>query len=316
MLLHGLNCNHQTFFIAAWPGLKDLAESRGALIVTPLAYGEGGHYEEEAEWDVFDVLADVSTRYRIDQDRLYLTGMSMGALGTFRLGLLYPDLWARAFSIGNYTNPFCVTPSQKNPPPICPAPFNYFTILDNAHNVPWGLINGALDELTPVTGAREIADRFTELGYAFRYWEYATRRHEPSLHGLTTDVTDPFLGNAHRVTDPARVTYLIDRAMQNEPWHLTYDRAYWLRDIRLAAGAARGSAEALSGRGTAYTTVPVSGSGTSAAGPYTMHGLDPVPAAPQCPFGGMKESGQGRELGHDGLEAYLETKYVSIKLRD
>lgn len=43
---------------------------------------------------------------------------------------------------------------------------------------------------------------------------------------------------------------------------------------------------------------------------------DPVPAAPQCPFGGMKESGLGRELAHEGLEAYLETKYISIKLRD
>lgn len=43
---------------------------------------------------------------------------------------------------------------------------------------------------------------------------------------------------------------------------------------------------------------------------------DPVPATPQCPFGGMKESGLGRELGHEGLEAYLETKYVSWKLRE
>ena len=43
---------------------------------------------------------------------------------------------------------------------------------------------------------------------------------------------------------------------------------------------------------------------------------DPVPATPQCPFGGMKESGLGRELGHEGLEAYLETKYVSFKLRE
>jgi succinate-semialdehyde dehydrogenase/glutarate-semialdehyde dehydrogenase len=43
---------------------------------------------------------------------------------------------------------------------------------------------------------------------------------------------------------------------------------------------------------------------------------DPVPATPQCPFGGMKESGMGRELGHEGLEAYLETKYIAIKLRD
>lgn len=42
---------------------------------------------------------------------------------------------------------------------------------------------------------------------------------------------------------------------------------------------------------------------------------DPVPATPQCPFGGMKESGLGRELAHEGLEAYLETKYVSMLLR-
>ncbi len=43
---------------------------------------------------------------------------------------------------------------------------------------------------------------------------------------------------------------------------------------------------------------------------------DPVPATPQCPFGGMKESGMGRELAHEGLDAYLETKFVSFKLRD
>jgi succinate-semialdehyde dehydrogenase/glutarate-semialdehyde dehydrogenase len=43
---------------------------------------------------------------------------------------------------------------------------------------------------------------------------------------------------------------------------------------------------------------------------------DPVPATPQCPFGGMKESGLGRELAHEGLEAYLETKFIALKLRD
>ena len=42
---------------------------------------------------------------------------------------------------------------------------------------------------------------------------------------------------------------------------------------------------------------------------------DPVPATPQCPFGGMKESGLGRELGTEGLDAYLETKFISIGLR-
>ncbi|CAH1724574.1 unnamed protein product [Aphis gossypii] len=33
----------------------------------------------------------------------------------------------------------------------------------------------------------------------------------------------------------------------------------------------------------------------------------------QCPFGGFKQSGQGRELGEEGLKEYLEIKTVSIR---
>lgn len=48
---------------------------------------------------------------------------------------------------------------------------------------------------------------------------------------------------------------------------------------------------------------------------YGIIGInDTVPATAQAPFGGMKESGTGREGGIEGLEAYLETKYVSIGL--
>ncbi len=41
---------------------------------------------------------------------------------------------------------------------------------------------------------------------------------------------------------------------------------------------------------------------------------DPVPSAAQSPFGGVKESGLGREGGTEGIEAYVETKYISIGL--
>jgi len=39
---------------------------------------------------------------------------------------------------------------------------------------------------------------------------------------------------------------------------------------------------------------------------------DPVPSTSNCPFGGVKQSGWGRELGSVGIDAYLETKHVSI----
>ncbi|KAA0966242.1 NAD-dependent succinate-semialdehyde dehydrogenase [Sporosarcina sp. ANT_H38] len=41
---------------------------------------------------------------------------------------------------------------------------------------------------------------------------------------------------------------------------------------------------------------------------------DGTPTAVQAPFGGMKESGVGREGGREGIEAYLETQYVSIAI--
>ncbi len=33
-----------------------------------------------------------------------------------------------------------------------------------------------------------------------------------------------------------------------------------------------------------------------------------------APFGGVKQSGIGREGGNEGLDEYLETKYVAINL--
>lgn len=43
---------------------------------------------------------------------------------------------------------------------------------------------------------------------------------------------------------------------------------------------------------------------------------EPVPATPQAPFGGMKQSGIGRELAHEGLEAYLETKHIALRVKE
>lgn len=43
---------------------------------------------------------------------------------------------------------------------------------------------------------------------------------------------------------------------------------------------------------------------------------DAVPTTSQCPFGGVKQSGWGRELGIEGMDAFLETKHVSLGLQE
>ena len=39
---------------------------------------------------------------------------------------------------------------------------------------------------------------------------------------------------------------------------------------------------------------------------------DAVLSTSQSPFGGLKQSGLGRELGIEGLESFLETKHISF----
>jgi len=43
---------------------------------------------------------------------------------------------------------------------------------------------------------------------------------------------------------------------------------------------------------------------------------DPLPTVAQAPFGGVKESGLGREGGRQGIEDFLEEKFVSIQIED
>lgn len=46
---------------------------------------------------------------------------------------------------------------------------------------------------------------------------------------------------------------------------------------------------------------------------YGIVGInDGVPSNPMAPFGGMKESGQGREGSKYGLDDYLEIKYLCM----
>src|SRR5262249_52797004 len=60
------------------------------LELHPLGRVENG-YRWAGETDVFEAIADACRAYAVDRDRIVLLGMSMGASGTWHLGLKHPD---------------------------------------------------------------------------------------------------------------------------------------------------------------------------------------------------------------------------------
>ncbi|MHC5542622.1 CocE/NonD family hydrolase, partial [Singulisphaera rosea] len=77
----------------------------------PLGRVENG-YRWAGETDVFEAIEAVCRSYNIDRDRIVLRGMSMGASGTWHLGLKHPD---RFVALGPYcgyvdTHQFSETP--------------------------------------------------------------------------------------------------------------------------------------------------------------------------------------------------------------
>ncbi len=58
-------------------------------------YGRGNNaYRWAGETDVFEALADVRRRFRIDDNRITLHGFSMGGAGAWHLGMHYPGMWS------------------------------------------------------------------------------------------------------------------------------------------------------------------------------------------------------------------------------
>ena len=60
------------------------------LIVAPLC-PTGEHWEDEP---LLQLLEQVETKFAVDTNRVYLTGLSMGGYGTWRLGLTHPEKFA------------------------------------------------------------------------------------------------------------------------------------------------------------------------------------------------------------------------------
>ncbi len=75
----------------------------GMFVLAPDGFGNAG-YHGAGEQDVLDVIDVVKHRYRIDDDRMYITGASMGGTGAARIALHHPDRFAAVAALCGYHN--------------------------------------------------------------------------------------------------------------------------------------------------------------------------------------------------------------------
>jgi pimeloyl-ACP methyl ester carboxylesterase len=186
-----------------FPVLKDI----DYIVAAPLARGTAG-YQGIPEQDVYDMLADIESRFSIDENRIYLTGLSMGGGGTVWLGLTRPDIWAALA-------------------PCCPAPPDgSVDLAGNALNLPVHLFTGDKDFLHKT--ALDWKAKFEAGTPRFDYTEYPGIGHNSWEYAYKDGFIFDWFSQFTRDPYPSEVKF-------STKW-FKYDKAYWVRIDNLTPG--------------------------------------------------------------------------------
>jgi predicted esterase len=161
--LHGLGANEDSMLSPLY-GIPPLAERHGFIVVAPLGYRVDGGYGafgsgqrgQFSEQDVMEVIKIVRAQYKIDDNRIYLMGHSMGGIGTWALGAKYPDMWAALGPISGVSSPATVQKMRA---------------------VPEIVVHGDADDIVPVSGSRTMVEEMKKLGVDVKYIEVPGGNH-------------------------------------------------------------------------------------------------------------------------------------------
>lgn len=113
--------------------------------------------ESATEKLVIDLIKDLTARYHIDHNRVYLMGISMGGVATYDLACRYPDIFAAAVPICGAVNP---------------------ERLADAKDVKFMIFHGDSDEEVPLICGREAYKALNSAGAEVEYIEFAGEGHE------------------------------------------------------------------------------------------------------------------------------------------
>ena len=200
-------------------GLVEAIDKKGWLLASALGRGDWFYRAgTPGEADVLEVLQDVSRRYRVDPDRIYLMGHSMGGYGTNNLATHHPDLFA------------AVAPAQGTDSADLSA---------NLRNTPWFEMTSDEDLDTQARSAKAMYARLSAAGYDATLLDYQLKIHEYSSIYDTIPRLLSFFASHTRQRRPAVVTWTRPVGQDNKALGQTYDGAWWLRGVEPADGVTR-----------------------------------------------------------------------------
>jgi pimeloyl-ACP methyl ester carboxylesterase len=149
--LHGMGGDENSMFDGYKDGvLKREAEREGFLVVCPKGRDTASMYRGSAEQDVLDVIAEVERDYKVDLDRVYLMGHSMGGYGTWSIAMDHPDMFAALGPISGGGNPAGMV---------------------KLRSIPEYVVHGDNDKTVPVTQSRTMVEAGKKAGANITYVE-------------------------------------------------------------------------------------------------------------------------------------------------
>jgi predicted peptidase len=170
LFLHGLGESGTDGKKQATVGLgkavKEREKTFPAIVVFPQSQNKSWNASSADAKRALAIVEEVSKEYKVDPKRLYLTGLSMGGIGSWSLVAAMPDKWAAVV-------PICGRGDPKT--------------ASKFKDVPLWAFHGDKDNAVPVSGSRDMIDALKKAEGNPRYTEYPGVGHNSWDKAYATD---------------------------------------------------------------------------------------------------------------------------------
>ena len=207
----------------------EFSNHQGVIYMEP--HGRGNtQYLGMGDNDILHVIADAKRLFNVDEDRIYLTGDSMGGWGTWNVATRHPDLFAAIAPVFGGSD-YHAQMSEEDLARLGPLDRFFseknssWAMADGLLNIPIFVHHGDADQAVNVDFSRWGVRLLQRWGYDVRYHEYPGRSHE-SLVSQNGNLNIEWFLEHRRNPDPRHV-----RIRSAE---LRNASAYWVHVLQTA----------------------------------------------------------------------------------